>query len=96
MNNQLSPFTRKPAVRSPGNLRCGPKQMRFAFIEEHCKRIPTGRLCRIVDVTPRGYRAWRRCPASRHQRESMVLLVHIRKQHRLSLNSYGRPRACRV
>jgi hypothetical protein len=30
------------------------KQMRFAFVERHCKSIPTQRLCRIVDVTPRG------------------------------------------
>ena len=66
--------------------------MRFAFVEEHRKCIPTERLCRIVDVTPRGYRAWRGRPASHRQREDMVLLAHIREQHRLSLNSYGRPR----
>jgi len=66
--------------------------MRFAFIEEHCKSIPTERLCRIVDVSPRGYRAWRGRPASRRQREDMVLLAHIREQHRQSLDSYGRPR----
>ena len=65
--------------------------MRFAFVEKHRKSIPTERLCRIVDVTPRGYRAWRVRPASRRQREDMFLLAHIREQHRLSLNSYGRP-----
>ena len=66
--------------------------MRFAFVEKHRKSIPTERLCRIVDVSPRSYRAWRGRPASRRQREDMVLLAHIREQHRLSLNSYGRPR----
>jgi len=66
--------------------------MRFAFVEKHRESIPTERLCRIVDVTPRGYRAWRSRPASARQREDMVLLAHIREQHRLSLNSYGRPR----
>ncbi len=66
--------------------------MRFAFVEKHRKSIPTERLCRIVDVTSRGYRAWRDRPASRRQREDLVLLAHIREQHRLSLNSYGRPR----
>jgi len=50
------------------------------------------RLCGIVDVTPRGYRAWRNRPTSPHQREDMVLPTHIREQHRLCLNSYGRPR----
>ena len=38
------------------------------------------------------YRAYRSRPISRRQREDMVLLAHIREQHRLSLNSYGRPR----
>jgi transposase InsO family protein len=66
--------------------------MRFAFVEKHRNSIPTDRLCRIVDVTPRGYRAWRSRPASQRQREDLVLLAHIREQHRLSLNSYGRPR----
>ena len=66
--------------------------MRFAFVEKHRNSVPTDRLCRIMDVTPRGYRAWRSRPASRRQREDLVLLAHIREQHRLSLNSYGRPR----
>jgi len=66
--------------------------MRFAFVEKHRKSIPTERLCRIVDVSPRGYRAWRKRPASQRQREDLVLLAHIREQHRLSLQSYGRPR----
>ena len=66
--------------------------MRFAFVEKHRNSIPTERLCRIVDVTPRGYRAWRKRPASQRQREDLVLLAHIREQHRLSLQSYGRPR----
>nr|WP_108482464.1 IS3 family transposase [Oceaniglobus ichthyenteri] len=29
---------------------------------------------------------------SRRQRDDMVILAHIREQHRLSLQSYGRPR----
>ena len=29
---------------------------------------------------------------SQRQRDDMVLLAHIREQHRLSLESYGRPR----
>jgi len=66
--------------------------MRFAFVEKHRNSLPTERLCRIVDVTSRGYRAWRNRPASARQREDMVLLAHIREQHRLSLQSYGRPR----
>ena len=43
-------------------------------------------------VTSRGFRAWRVRPMSQRQRGDMVILAHIREQHRLSLESYGRPR----
>jgi transposase InsO family protein len=66
--------------------------MRFAFVEEHRNELPANRLCEIMDVSPRGYRAWRSRPASQRQRTDMVLLAHIRDQFRLSLGSYGRPR----
>ena len=49
-------------------------------------------LCRVMQVTSRGFRAWRVRPMSQCQRGDMVLLAHIREQHRLSLHSYGRPR----
>ncbi|MBB6261634.1 transposase InsO family protein [Paenochrobactrum gallinarii] len=45
-----------------------------------------------MDVTSRGYRAWRRRPLSKRQRQDMVLRAHIREQHHFSLKSYGRPR----
>jgi putative transposase len=66
--------------------------MRFAFVEEHSKRVPVERLCRMLRVTSRGFRAWRGRPISQRQRYDMVLLAHIREQHHLSLGSYGRPR----
>ena len=66
--------------------------MRFVFVEEHRRVIPVNRLCEIMDVSPRGYRAWRSRPACRTQRTDMALLAHIREQFRLSLGSYGRPR----
>ena len=66
--------------------------MRFAFVEEHRNRMPVSRLCRIMGVSPRGYRAWRGRPISRRQRRDLVVLAHIREQFRLSLCSYGRPR----
>ena len=66
--------------------------MRFGFVEEHQKLVPVNRLCRMLGVTARGYRAWRRRPVSRRQRDDMVLLAHIREQHHLSLGSYGRLR----
>ncbi len=65
--------------------------MRFAFVDEHRHQVPVERLCRIMDVTSRGYRAWRSRPISQRHND-LVLLAHIREQHRLSLGSYGRPR----
>lgn len=66
--------------------------MRFSFVEENRASLPVKRLCQIMNVSSRGYRAYRNRPISQSQREDMVLLAHIREQHRLSLNSYGRPR----
>lgn len=66
--------------------------MRFAFVDEHRRTVPIERLCRIMDVTSRGYRAWVSRPMSQRQRDDLTLLVHIREQNRLSLGSYGRPR----
>lgn len=45
-----------------------------------------------MDVSPRGYRAYRTRPISQRQRTDMVLLAHIRNQFSLSHNSYGRTR----
>ena len=66
--------------------------MRFAFIDAWKEDWSVEFLCRIMKVTSRGFRAWRVRPMSQRQRDDMVLLAHIREQHRLSLQSYGRPR----
>ena len=81
-----------------------PKAVRFKFIhcpsvhlkctrgEEHRFAFSIGRMCRVMDVSPRGLRALRNRPASRRQRSDLVTLAHIKEQSRLSLGSYGRPR----
>ena len=69
-----------------------PKAVRFKFIEEHRNQFPTERLCKVMDVSARGLRAFRSRPASRRQRSDLVTLAHIKEQSRLSLGSYGRPR----
>ena len=66
--------------------------MRFAFIDTWKEEWPVEFLCRVMRVTSRGFRAWRVRPMSQRQRGDMVILAHIREQHRLSLESYGRPR----
>ena len=63
--------------------------MKFAFVDEHRHRVSVERLCNILNITSRGYRAWRNRPVSQRQRDDLVLLAHIREQHRLSLGSYA-------
>ena len=71
---------------------CEPKAVRFKFIEEHQSTFSIGRMCHVMDVSPRGLRAFRNRPASRRQRSDLVTLAHIKEQSRLNLGSYGRPR----
>lgn len=66
--------------------------MRFAFIDGYRGTLSQAHLCQMLGVTDRGLRAWRQRPPSQRQRMDMVLLAHIRDQHRSSLGSYGRPR----
>lgn len=66
--------------------------MRFHFIADYRGSLTRSRLCQLMGVTDRGLRAWKHRPPSRRQRRDMVLLAHIRDQHRSSLGSYGRPR----
>lgn len=66
--------------------------MRFAFIAEYKDMVPIDRLCQIMGVSPRGYRAICSRPLSASQRKDLVVSVHIREQFALSLGSYGRPR----
>jgi hypothetical protein len=48
-------------------------------------------LCEIMDVSPRGYRAWRSRLACRRQRTDMVLRAHIPEQFRLTLGPMAGP-----
>ena len=66
--------------------------MKFQYIAEYRGGLTRSRLCRLMGVTERGLYAWKHRPPSHRQRRDMVLLAHIRDQHRLSLGSYGRPR----
>lgn len=66
--------------------------MRFQFIASYRGSLPRSRLCRMMGVTDRGLRAWKQRLPSPRQRRDMVILAHIRDQHRVSLGSYGRPR----
>jgi transposase InsO family protein len=66
--------------------------VKFQFIAAFHGKLTHSRLCRLMGVSDRGLRAWKRRPPSPRQRRDMVLLAHIRDQHRLNLGGYGRPR----
>jgi putative transposase len=66
--------------------------VRFAFVHEHRDRWPVTGLCRVVQVSTRGYRAWAARPACQRERTDLKVLAHIREQYSLSKGSYGRPR----
>ena len=60
--------------------------------EEHRSLFAIGRMCRVMNVSTRGLRAFRNRSARSRQRSDLVTLAHIKEQSRLSLGSYGRPR----
>ncbi len=66
--------------------------MRFAFVHEHRDRWPVELLCRVLQVSARGYRAWASRATSRRARTDLKVLAHIRAQYSLSRGTYGRPR----
>lgn len=66
--------------------------MRFSFIHEHRDRWPVEGLCRVLQVSTRGYRAWASRATSRRARTDLKVLAHIRAQYSLSRGTYGRPR----
>jgi len=66
--------------------------MRFKFIAENKGILAINRMCQILGVSARGYRAFCARPLSANQRTDLVVLAHIREQFALSLGSYGRPR----
>jgi len=71
---------------------CGPKAMKFGFVEEHRASFQANRLYDVVCVSARGLPAFRSRPASRRRRSDLVTLAHIKQRSRLSLGRYGRPR----
>ncbi len=49
-------------------------------------------MCRVLEISPSGYYAWRDRPASRRAVENERLLSRMREIHTFSRETYGRPR----
>ena len=69
--------------------------MRFQFIRDHRDAFPATRLCRVLGVSPSGYYAWRKRPASEREMANQKLLEKIRAVHAQSRGTYGSPRVYR-
>jgi HTH-like domain len=69
--------------------------MRFQLIDRAKQDFPVHRLCEMLGVSQSGYFAWKDRPASRRQRDDMVMLAHVRSAFALSNGTYASPRMTR-
>lgn len=63
--------------------------MRYAFISRHSEIYPVRKLCRLLEVNPSGYYAWRRQPLSAREREDRRLSGLIKQFWLESGGVYG-------
>ena len=66
--------------------------MRFAFIQAEKATFSVRMLCRVMQVSPSGFYAWRDRPISAHARRDRRLRVLVRASHEASRCRYGSPR----
>ena len=69
--------------------------MKYACITLYHREFPVRLMCRVLDVAPSGYYAWRRRPTCAHALADERLLLHVRGAHDTSGGSYGAPRVHR-
>jgi putative transposase len=55
----------------------------FRLVKEQLGAFPHDRLCHVMNVSPRGLRAFRSCPVGRRQHIDMPVLAHIKERLRL-------------
>jgi len=65
--------------------------VRFAFISEEKVAFPIAILCRVLAVSPSGYYASQKRPASLHARRDQDLSERIASIHHGSRRRYGSP-----
>ncbi len=66
--------------------------MRFRFIEQHARTYPVRLMCRVLQVSPSGYYAWRSRPESRRALANRRLLQEVHRLHSQHQGRYGSPR----
>ena len=66
--------------------------MRFAFIEQHVDTFPVRLMCRVLEVSPSGFYAWRSRPESARTARDRHLLAKVRRLQVQHHGRYGSPR----
>ena len=66
--------------------------MRYQFIQGHRDEWPTRLMCQVLGVSPGGFYAWRRRPASPAQQRREALVAEIKAIHHQVKARYGSPR----
>jgi transposase InsO family protein len=66
--------------------------VRFQFIDAEKAAYPVVFLCRVLDVSPSGFYAWRRRPEPTRASSDAQLAVEIAAEHKRSRGIYGSPR----
>ena len=69
--------------------------MKYACITLYHGAFPVRLMCRVLEVAPSGYYAWRKRPPCAHAIADERLLLHVRGAHTASDGTYGAPRVCR-
>ena len=70
--------------------------MRYQFIEDHRAMFPVRRMCKVLEVSPSGYYAWRRRPPSAREMANQELMRKIEVVFEESGETYGGPRVHRA
>lgn len=66
--------------------------MRYACITRHRRDFPLRLMCRVLEVSPAGYHAWRRRSPSAHAIADERLMLNVRVAFTRSRQTYGAPR----
>jgi putative transposase len=66
--------------------------MRYRFIKQHRKQFPIAVMCRVMQVSPSGYYAWRDRLENSRSNRNRALIVCIKAAHTRSRKTYGRRR----
>jgi transposase InsO family protein len=66
--------------------------MKYQFIQEFSASYPVRIMCKVLEVSPSGYYAWRDRPCSARQRQDAQLLEQLCALHAASREVYGSPR----